>query len=81
MSLSLDHLNQLLITVIILNVSKKKKKKRSQYSERKTVFPNIEHKLPVQEGELTSFLPCNLSLEDPITALQINFPPVIFILK
>lgn len=80
MSLSLDHLNQLLITVIILNVSKKKKK-RSQYSERKTVFPNIEHKLPVPEGELTSFLPCNLSLEDPITALQINFPPVIFILK
>lgn len=28
MSLSLDHLNQLLITVIILNVSKKKKKKK-----------------------------------------------------
>lgn len=84
MCLSLDHLKQLLITVIILNVLKthtQKKTPQSQYSERKTIFTNVEHKFPVQEGELNSVFPCNLSLGDPFIALQINFPPVIFTLN
>lgn len=58
-----------------------KKTPQSQYSERKTIFTNVEHKFPVQEGELNSVFPCNLSLGDPFIALQINFPPVIFTLN